>query len=133
MDQLRTFLFQTVYARSLVDSGGERIGPLMSLLFAHFLAHPEELPTLWGEPAVAVPGRGKARAGAADAAVGVGAGLTAGLSRERLLDAVTDYIAGMTDPFAQRLYAELGGEPPGAAGARAAGHVSGPASRPERG
>ena len=90
MDELRTFLFQTVYARSFVDSGGERIGPLMGFLFAHFLVHPDELPTLWGDA-----------------------------EGERLIYAVTDYVAGMTDPFAQRLYAEMGGEAPGGAGGHA--------------
>ena len=96
MDVLRTFLFQTVYARSLVGSGGERIAPLMRGLFGHFLAHPAELPTLWEEPVTET-------APAVDEAA----------SRPgRLLVAVTDYVAGMTDPFAQRLYSELGGEPP---------------------
>ena len=116
MDQLRTFLFQTVYARSLVESGGGRIGPLMRSLFGHFLAHPAELPTLWGET---VP--------EADA------GVTAGVAPSpRLLDAVTDYVAGMTDPFAQRLYAELGGRPPTDAGERA-GRPPDVGGRPDHG
>ena len=96
MDVLRTFLFQTVYARSLVGSGGERIAPLIRGLFGHFLAHPAELPTLWEEPVTEA-------APAIDAAAS---------PPGRLLVAVTDYVAGMTDPFAQRLYSELGGEPP---------------------
>ena len=78
MDELRTFLFQTVYARALGESGGPAISELLHPLFRHFLQHPDQLP----------PGH-----------LGVGA--------PDSVRAVTDYIAGMTDRYAERAYAEL--------------------------
>jgi len=82
MDRLRSFLFSAVYGRSLRLSGGDRIEDLLGRLFAHFREHPEGLPTLWGRD----PGE---------------------MEGEGLIQAVTDYVAGMTDRYAQRAYFEL--------------------------
>jgi dGTPase len=71
MDRLRSFLFQTVYARSLDEGGAERIGALLTSLFRYFLEHAEDLPGGGGADRVC---------------------------------AVTDYVAGMTDRFAQKTY-----------------------------
>ncbi len=85
MDDLRTFLFQTVYARSLREGGEERVRNVIRHLVIHFLDHPQELP---------------GSAAGSGAAIGDGDGG----ARAR---AVADYVAGMTDRYAQRLYLEL--------------------------
>jgi dGTPase len=73
MEELRAFLFRTVYARSLEDGGAAKIRALLTSLFEYFLEHPQEL-----------PGRK--------------------VETPDTVLAVTDYIAGMTDRFAQRTY-----------------------------
>jgi len=83
MDNLRTFLFQTVYARSLEEAGEQKVGQLISQLMEYFLEHPEALPSppvAHGDP---------------------------GADRMRLVQAVTDHVAGMTDRYAQRMYLDL--------------------------
>jgi dGTPase len=90
LEDLRAFLFDTVYPRALEQAGGEKIRQLITDLMEHFLDHPEDL------PAPFLP------AGVAGAAGGAAAG-----DRLELLRAVTDYVAGMTDRYAQRLYLEL--------------------------
>ena len=83
LDGLRTFLFQTVYPRALEEAGGEKVRRLLTQLMEYFLDHPEALPSA---PPVAN-----------------------GLESDRMerIRAVTDYVAGMTDRYAQRLYLEL--------------------------
>ncbi len=44
MDRLRTFLFQTVYTRSIVQQDGEAIRRVIAELIAYFLANPRALP-----------------------------------------------------------------------------------------
>jgi dGTPase len=83
LDELRDFLFETVYPLALEQAGGERIRQLLTQLMEHYLSHPEALP--------APPPR------TGDASV----------DRLALLRAVTDHVAGMTDRYAQRLYLEL--------------------------
>jgi dGTPase len=83
LDDLRTFLFQTVYPKALEQAGGEKIRQLLTRLMEHFLEHPEDLP---GPP----PATGDQAA-----------------DRLELVRAVTDHVAGMTDRYAQRLYLEL--------------------------
>jgi dGTPase len=83
LDDLRSFLFQTVYPRALEEAGGEKIRQLITQLMEHFLEHPEALltaPIATGDPE---------------------------LDRVELVRAATDYVAGMTDRFAQRLYLQL--------------------------
>ncbi|MCL5942538.1 MAG: hypothetical protein M1325_03315, partial [Actinobacteria bacterium] len=67
--------------RSVEASGEETIRDLLGNLFAHFMSHPQLLPGFTGAPGSAA-------------------------ERDRLVRAVTDYIAGMTDRYAQRVYFE---------------------------
>ena len=83
MEELRSFLFATVYPRALEQARGERVRQLITQLMEHFLENPQDLPA------------GPVTTG--DAAA----------DRAELLRMVTDYVAGMTDRYAQRLYLEL--------------------------
>jgi len=83
MDELRAFLFQTVYARSLQEAGEQKVQQLITQLMEHFLSHPEALPS---PPDVTGDN---------------------GADRLELIRAVTDHVAGMTDRYAQRMYLEL--------------------------
>jgi dGTPase len=83
LDDLRTYLFQTVYPLALEEAGGEKIRQLITQLMEHFLDHPEDLPSVPLETG------------------------DASADRLELLRAVTDYVAGMTDRYAQRVYLEL--------------------------
>jgi len=83
MEELRSFLFATVYPRALEQAGGERVRQLITQLMEHFLENPQDLPA----------GRVTTGDAAAD--------------RSELLRAVTDYVAGMTDRYAQRVYLDL--------------------------
>ncbi len=85
MDELRSFLFQHVYPRSVELSGGVAINDLLTRLFKYYLDHPDSLP-------------GDAGAAAVD---------EGGDSRGRLVRMVADHIASMTDRFAQRAYFEV--------------------------
>jgi dGTPase len=81
LGELRSYLFATVYPRALTQAGGERIRQLLTQLMQHYLDRPQDLP---------VPPDGEAP-----------------ISRQDLLRAVTDHVAGMTDRYAQRVYVEL--------------------------
>jgi dGTPase len=83
MDELRTFLFETVYARSLQQAGERQVRLLLTQLMEYFLEHPEALPT---GPA----GSGEGSFHEVDVVL-----------------SVTDYVAGMTDRYAERVYREL--------------------------
>lgn len=92
MDDLRTFLFRTVYDTSVKESGGEAIRDLLARLFRHFMDHPEELPSAL------------LRAGAlADGA----APDPACCEPAELVRAVTDHVAGMTDRYAEQVYSDV--------------------------
>jgi dGTPase len=81
---LRSYLFETVYPRALEQAGGERIRQLLTQLMQHYLKHPEDLPQ------APRPEDGGDFA-----------------TRQDLIRAVTDHVAGMTDRYAQRVYLEL--------------------------
>jgi len=83
LDDLRAFLFQTVYARSLQEAGEQKVQQLITQLMEYFLDHVESLPV-------------------APAATGDPAA-----DRLELLRSVTDHVAGMTDRYAQRMYLDL--------------------------
>ena len=83
MDELRTFLFRTVYARSLEEAGEQKVEQLVTQLMEYYLSHPEVLPS-----PPAATGDGEA-------------------DRLELIRAVTDHVAGMTDRYAQRMYLDL--------------------------
>lgn len=78
LNDLRTFLFQTVYARSVEVSGARRIKAVLEGLFNYFMEHPEELPHDNAER-----------------------------MQEDPVLRIADYIAGMTDRYAMRLYFDL--------------------------
>jgi dGTPase len=84
MQDLRAFLFETVYPRALEQAGGENIRRLITQLMEHYLDHPGDLPL--GPPQAT-----------GDVSV----------DRLELVRAVTDHVAGMTDRYAQRMYLEL--------------------------
>jgi dGTPase len=81
MECLRTFLFQTVYTRSLEEAGERPVQEMIGRLMEYFVAHPEALP----------------------------APLSCGgeCGRKALVRAATDHIAGMTDRYAYHIYMEL--------------------------
>jgi dGTPase len=85
MDELRTFLFRTVYARSIARSDGEAIRSLIADLMAAFLDHPQRLGL---EPA-SPPQEGHAVHG------------------RDVVSRAVDYVAGMTDRYARRAHQEL--------------------------
>jgi len=83
MDEMRDFLFQTVYPQSLQRAGEQRVRHVITNLMQYFLEHPEET--------------GQEPAPAADPEA----------ARLELVQAVTDYISGMTDRYAITRYREL--------------------------
>jgi dGTPase len=95
MDELRDFLFQTVYPQSLMRAGERRVRHVITNLMEYFLEHPEEM----GQevpPAAATGDTGTAEGGGDPS-----------LERRERIQAVTDYISGMTDRYAISRYREL--------------------------
>jgi dGTPase len=72
---LKDFLFERMYRHEKVNRKTDQVQEVVQLLFAHYLANPEALPTGWH----------------------AGAGIADSRQTARL---VADYIAGMTDRFA---------------------------------
>jgi len=77
LDALRDFLFAEVYLRTAANDEHERAVRLLRELFAHFLAHPDELPPEYHRAPGDLPTR------------------------------VADFVAGMTDRYAVRTYEQL--------------------------
>jgi dGTPase len=111
MSELRQFMFQTVYPQSLQRAGEQRVRHVITNLMQYFLEHPEEmrddLPAAGGHLAPATADLASANAGhdPAPGAAG-GPGGPGGDHLERI-QAVTDYISGMTDRYAITRYREL--------------------------
>jgi len=78
-DVLREWMFEHVYTNSVAKSEDQRAERMLTVLYAHFQQHPEELPPPYQEN-------------------------SRGESFDRRL---TDYLAGMTDTFAIRVFQEL--------------------------
>jgi dGTPase len=78
MSELRDYMFEHVYLGPAVRAEHKRIASVIRRLFEHYVEHPELLP-----------------------------GGAAGAGEERLAEAVTDYLAGMTDRYCIRQYTEL--------------------------
>jgi dGTPase len=81
MKELREFMFERVYLGPAVRAEHAKISAVVRRLFDHYVEHPELLP---------------------DGPEGSG-----GPPDERLARRVTDYLAGMTDRYCIRQYAEL--------------------------
>jgi len=79
MAELRDFMFEQVYLGPAVRAEHAKIAAVVRRLFEHYVEHPHAL------PAAAAPGGGDVR----------------------LAERVCDYLAGMTDRYAIRLYTEL--------------------------
>lgn len=77
LDQLRDFLFAEVYLRTAANDEHERAIRLLRALFEHLLEHPEELPPEYHRAPGDLPTR------------------------------VADYVAGMTDRYAVRIFEQL--------------------------
>jgi dGTPase len=95
MAELRDFMFERVYLGPAVRAEHRRIASVVRRLFEHYVAHPELLPGA----VVADGGRGAA---ADDEGASAGSA-----GEEWLAEAVTDYLAGMTDRYCIREYTEL--------------------------
>ncbi len=81
MSELRDFMFERVYLGPAVRAEHERIAAVVRRLFEHYVEHPELLP---------------------------GSGVRGDEGGEEwLAEAVTDYLAGMTDRFCIRAYTDL--------------------------
>ena len=96
MDEMRDFLFQTVYPQSLQRAGEQRVRHVITNLMHYFLEHPAEM----GQGLAAARGRGGGAGGEAGAADPEAA-------RLELVQVATDYISGMTDRYAITRYREL--------------------------
>jgi dGTPase len=84
MSELRDFMFERVYLGPAVRAEHKRIAAVVRRLFEHYTEHPELLP-----------------GGATEEGTGAAGG------EEWLAEAVTDYLAGMTDRYCIRQYTEL--------------------------
>jgi dGTPase len=93
MNDLREFLFETVYPQSLERAGERRVRHVITNLMEYFLEHPEEM----GGESVPDNERGGLARGPEEGEDG----------HLRLIQAVTDYISGMTDRYAISRYREL--------------------------
>jgi dGTPase len=91
--ELKRFLFQSLYRHPKVMSMTDKAATVVSYLFAHFMAHPEELPP---NPAW-LPVYSLENPMAADNDIPMQA------------RRVTDYVAGMTDRFAAKTHERLMG------------------------
>jgi dGTPase len=80
MEALREFMFAHVYLGPAVRAEHAKISGVVKRLFAHYVEHPELLPA---------PAKASSRGG------------------EDLARRVTDYLAGMTDRYCIRAFAEL--------------------------
>lgn len=79
MDLFRSFMFEHIYLSDALAHERRQAGFMLRQLYAHFLAHPEELPQEFCER--------EARWG-----------------RQQI---VTDYVAGLTDSYAVQLFSEI--------------------------
>jgi dGTPase len=77
MDELRTFMFDHVYLGPAARREAEKVERLIRVLFDEYVDHPERIPD------------------------------GGGVAGADLAQRVTDYIAGMTDRFATRVFTEL--------------------------
>jgi dGTPase len=98
MSELREYLFARVYPQSLKRAGEERVRHVIANLMRYFLEHPEEM----NQELQPVAGKGSGDGLSASD----GNRAVAGASAARV-QAVTDYISGMTDRYAISRYRDL--------------------------
>jgi len=79
MNDLRSFLFETVYLNPIAKSEETKAKALLASLFEYFVKHPEKMPKLY----------------------------VRNLETDSVERCVCDYISGMTDRYAIDLYNEL--------------------------
>jgi len=77
MDQLRRFMFKNVYLSDVAQTDRDEASQVIKTLFEHYVAKPDAMPEMYR----AIPGDARTRA--------------------------ADYVAGMTDSYAFRLFREL--------------------------
>ena len=78
-DELRNFLFETVYLNPLAKSEENKAKDMLAFLFEYFVKHPDKMPELY----------------------------VRNMGEESVERCVCDYISGMTDRYAIDLYSEL--------------------------
>jgi len=108
MLDLRDFMFQTVYPQSLERAGEQRVRHVITNLMKYFLEHPGDMRegrTVRGAHGEQLTLEAAAHRPAEES--GVAADLDPAVARLLLIQAVTDYISGMTDRFALSRYREL--------------------------
>jgi dGTPase len=103
MAELRKFMFKRVYLGPAVRAEHTRIANVVRRLFEHYVEHPELLPA--SQPAGARDGLGSGQ-GHPDGQDGQDSE-RGRLGGHELAQAVTDYLAGMTDRYCIRRYTDL--------------------------
>lgn len=78
-DELRTFMFETVYHNPLIRAEAEKAEDMLCRLYEYYMKHGDELPPLYQE----------------------------NIARDGLAVCVADYVSGMTDRFAVETYKNL--------------------------
>ena len=78
-DELRTFMFETVYHNPLIRAEAEKAEDMLCRLYEYYMKHGDELPPLYRE----------------------------NIARDGLAVCVADYVSGMTDRFAVETYKNL--------------------------
>lgn len=79
MDELRSFLFETVYLNPAAKGEENKAKDMLAFLFEYFVKHPDKMPELY----------------------------VRNIEEESVERCVCDYISGMTDRYAIDLYSEL--------------------------
>jgi dGTP triphosphohydrolase len=110
-------MFRTVYPQSLARAGEQRVRHVITNLMHYFLDHPEEMRDEPGRARaddhgqltfeVAEPAAEGEEGWAATAAPGDAGAAARGAGSLERIQAVTDYISGMTDRYALSRYREL--------------------------
>jgi dGTPase len=87
MQELRAYLFETVYSAPVISSENSKASALIQRLFWHFIDHPDQLPADVVRIAEERP--------------------NPVCGNDVVCSATVDYIAGMTDRFARKTFTEL--------------------------
>jgi dGTPase len=108
MSELRQFMFRTVYPQSLQRAGEQRVRHVITNLMQYFIEHPEEMrDDLSATGGHLAPATADLVPAAADHVAQPSVAGGPGGDRLERIQAVTDYISGMTDRYAITRYREL--------------------------